>query len=234
MANAAGLSWIGPDRVLFSEIMAGTTLHMGIVTAKDNRAEERPIYFPAHERAMAHYSWLSPDQSSVLIVEMNAAAVWQRCRVTPMNGKSAGIPVGPDGACPAAAWSPDGAWIYLTVSVRGSSHIWRQGWRNHAPYGSPEQITFGPTEEEGLAMAPDGKSLIASVGVRQNSVWMHDPRGSEWSRRRGRHRSRCFRRTARGCTTCISETINRMPASCGRESPVSGNSKVVLPGLRIG
>src|SRR5580658_6842651 len=71
MANAAGLSWIGPDRVLFSEIMSGSVRHMGIVTAKQSRAEERAVYFPAHERAMAHYSWLSPGGDSVLIVEMN-------------------------------------------------------------------------------------------------------------------------------------------------------------------
>jgi hypothetical protein len=177
MVNAAGLSWISPDRVLFSMVEPGTALHMGVVTASESRAEERPIYLPPHERAMAHYSWLSPDRSSILIVEMNAAGVWQRCRVTPMDGKSPGIRVGPEGQCTEAAWSPDGRWAYLTVEVGGSSHIWRQAWRNHSPYGIPEQITFGPTEERGLAMAPDGKSLIASVGVRQSSVWTHDSKG---------------------------------------------------------
>ena len=156
MVNAAGLSWIGPDRVLFSEVMAGTRLHMGIVTAKESRAEERAIYFPAHERAMAHYSWLSPDRSSVLIVEMNSAGYWQRCRVAPMDGKSAGIQVGPQGACTAAAWSPDGRWMYLNVEVEGSTHLWRQRWRERAPDGNPEQITFGPTEEEGLAWRRTG------------------------------------------------------------------------------
>ncbi len=177
MANAAGLSWIGPDRVLFSEIMPGSVVHMGIVTAKESRAEERAIYFPAHDRGMAHYSWLSPDRSSVLIVEMDAAQAWQRCRVAPMDGKSAGTQVGPEGACAAGAWSPDGRWVYLNVEVGGSSHLWRQRWRNSAPDGKPEQITFGPTEEEGLAVAPDGESLIASIGVRQSSVWMHDASG---------------------------------------------------------
>ncbi len=177
MVNAAGLNWIGPDRVLFSEIMAGTALHMGVVTAKESRAEERAIYFPAHERAMAHYSWLSPDRRWVLIVEMNGAAEWQRCRVAPMDGNSAGVQVGPQGACTAATWSPDGRWIYLNVEVDGSTHLWRERWREGAPQGNPEQITFGPTEEEGLAAAPDGKSLIASVGVRQSSVWIHDAAG---------------------------------------------------------
>jgi hypothetical protein len=41
----------------------------------------------------------------------------------------------------------------------------------------PEQITFGPTEEEGLAVAPDGRSLITSVGVRRSEVWIHDAGG---------------------------------------------------------
>jgi len=177
MVNAAGLSWIGPDRVLFSEVMAGTALHMGIVTAKESRAEERSIYFPAHERAMAHYSWLSPDRSWVLIVEMNGANEFQRCRVAPMEGNLEGVAVGPQGACTAGAWSPDGRWMYLNVEVEGSTHLWRQRWRERAPDGNPEQITFGPTEEEGLALTPDGKSLIASVGLRQSSVGMHDAAG---------------------------------------------------------
>jgi Tol biopolymer transport system component/predicted Ser/Thr protein kinase len=178
MVNAAGLSWIGPDRVLFSEVETGTTLHMGIVTAKESRAEERAIYLPAHERAMAHYSWLSPDRDWVLIVEMNGANEWQRCRVVPMQGNSAGVQVGPQGACTAAAWSPDGQWMYLNADVDGSTHLWRQRWGEGAPKRNPEQITFGPTEEEGLAVAPDGKSLIASVGVRQSSVWTHDAAGN--------------------------------------------------------
>jgi Tol biopolymer transport system component len=78
----------------------------------------------------------------------------------------------------AAAWSPDGRWMYLNVRVDGSTHLWRQKWGRGAPQGDPEQITFGPTEEEGLAVAPDGKSLIASVGVRQSSVWTHDAAGN--------------------------------------------------------
>jgi hypothetical protein len=63
--------------------------------------------------------------------------------------------------------------MYFNVNVNGSSHLWRQRF----PNGVPEQITFGPTEEEGLAVAPDGKSLITSIGVRQSSVWLHDATG---------------------------------------------------------
>src|SRR5579871_6846664 len=68
MRNAAGLRWIGNGRILFSELESGTPLHMGIVTSLENRAEERRIYFPQGERAMAHYSYLSPDQKSILTV----------------------------------------------------------------------------------------------------------------------------------------------------------------------
>jgi Tol biopolymer transport system component/tRNA A-37 threonylcarbamoyl transferase component Bud32 len=168
--NAAGLSWFAPDRILFSEIMAGTAVHMGIATARENRAEEREIYFPSHERAMAHYSDLSPDQRSLLIVEMDRVQAWQRCRLMPMDGTSSGEQVGPEGACTAAAWSHDGKWMYFNMEVDGASHLWRQGF----PHGIPEQITFGPTEEQGLAVAPDGKSLITSIGARQSSVWLKD------------------------------------------------------------
>jgi eukaryotic-like serine/threonine-protein kinase len=95
----------------------------------------------------------------------------------PMDGRGSAIEVGPPGACSAAAWSPDGEWMYFNAKVRGAAHLWRQRWRNHAPAGDPEQITFGPTEEEGLAVAPDGRSLIASVGLEKSSVWIHDASG---------------------------------------------------------
>ena len=52
-------------------------------------------------------------------------------------------------------------------------HLWRQRF----PKGEAEQITSDPTQEEGIAIAPDGKSLITSVGIRQGSVWLHDKTG---------------------------------------------------------
>jgi hypothetical protein len=48
--------------------------------------------------------------------------------------------------------------MYFNVGMDGGTHLWRQ----RSPDGSPEQITFGPTEEDGLAVMPDGKSLITS------------------------------------------------------------------------
>jgi Tol biopolymer transport system component len=233
MANAAGLSWVSPDRVLFSEIMAGTVLHMGIVTAKESRAEERRIYFPAHERAMAHYSWPSPDRSSVLIVEMDPSQAWLRCRVTPMDGKSAGIQVGPAGACTAAGWSPDGRWMYLNAMVGGASHLWRQRWRNHAPDGEPQQITFGPTEEEGLAVAPDGKSLIASVGVRQSSVWTHDSAGDRMVSQEGSASAPALSADGKRLYYLLQKSNRTEVKDLWQRDLVSGNSRSVLPGLPI-
>jgi serine/threonine protein kinase/Tol biopolymer transport system component len=174
MPNAAGLSWYGPDRIVFSEVMPGTVAHMGIMTARENRADEHEVYFPNHERAMAHYSYPSPNQHSILLVEMDREGTFLRCRVVPFDGSSAGAQVGPQGACIAGAWSPDNRWMYFNVEVDGSTHLWRQ----RAPDGTPEQITFGPTEEEGLAMGPDGKYLVTSIGVRQSSVFTHDASGA--------------------------------------------------------
>jgi eukaryotic-like serine/threonine-protein kinase len=47
-------------------------------------------------------------------------------------------------------------------------------WRQRFQSGEAEQFTFGPTEEEGLAMAPDGRSLITAVSLGQRSVWVRD------------------------------------------------------------
>ena len=104
---------------------------------------------------------------------MDRTASWEPCRLVPLDGKSQGRKVGPDGGCTSAAWSPDGRWMYFSAVVGGSQHLWRQAY----PDGAPEQITFGATEEEGIAMAPDGRSLITSIGTSRSAVWIHDPAG---------------------------------------------------------
>jgi serine/threonine protein kinase len=172
LPNASGLTWIADHQVLFSEIKSG--LHMGIVTATDSRAASREIYIQPDEHAMAHYSHLSPDRRWVLVVEMNGAhAFTQPCRLVPFDGSSLGRQVGPRGTCLSAAWSPDGRWMYFAAVVAGASHLWRQRF----PDGPPEQITFGPLEEEGIAVAPDGRSLVTSIGMRRNAVWIHEAAG---------------------------------------------------------
>jgi WD40-like Beta Propeller Repeat len=63
--------------------------------------------------------------------------------------------------------------MYFASMVEGASHLWRQRF----PDGAPEQITFGPLEEEGIAVAPDGRSLVTSIGMRRSTVWIHDAAG---------------------------------------------------------
>ena len=173
LPNAAGLHWINDHEVMFGEIKGG--VHMGIVTATEGRADERDVYFPDHERGMAHYSFPSPDHKWILIPEMDRTGTFHSCRVVPFDGSSSGREVGPPGTCMSAAWSPDGTWMYFSANVQGSWHLWRQRFSG----GAPEQITFGPTTEEtGLAVAPDG-SLVSSVGRRQSTVWIHDASGQQ-------------------------------------------------------
>jgi DNA-binding winged helix-turn-helix (wHTH) protein/Tol biopolymer transport system component len=173
MQNAAALTWASANRVLFSEIRSQTSLHMAVVTATESRGNPRDVYVPASPTGMAHYAYLSPDGRQVLIVEMDTNG-WLPCRLVPFDSSSSGISVGPPYAsCTAAAWSPDGRWMYFAVAASGESHLWRQRF----PDGAPEQITFGITNDErGVVADPDG-SLITSIGAIQGTVWYHDARG---------------------------------------------------------
>ena len=173
LPNATGLSWIGNDRLLFSELREG--IHMSLATSNLSRTEKRDIYIPAdHTNGMVHRSSLSPDGRWVLAAEMDSRW-WVRCRLLPFDGSSIGREVGPEGSCTATQWSPDGRWMYFTVDTGSTGfHVWRQRF----PDGEPEQVTpRGATEEEGLAIAPDGKSLITAAGAQEASIWLHDERG---------------------------------------------------------
>ena len=172
LRNASGLIWTGPEQVLFSEIKMG--VHMGIVAAQENRIGARDIYLPETEPAMAHRSYLSPDGKWVLLVEMDPDHTWLPCRLLPIDGRVRGRYVGPlGGGCTVAAWSHDGKWMYFTSDHGGVNHIWRQRF----PDGQPEQLTSGPTEEEGIAIAPDGRSFVTAVALQNTSLWVHDAKG---------------------------------------------------------
>jgi eukaryotic-like serine/threonine-protein kinase len=180
LANASALTWIpgaSPPRVLFSRVDNG--IHMSIVTSTENATGSRTVYAPAVPNAMAHRSFLSPDRKHVLVVEMNTG--WAPCRLVPFEAgeqtespTGIGRKVGPSpGQCSSAAWSPDGRWMYLSVNTGSGYHIWRQRF----PDGIPEQLTFGATEEAGVAVDPDGRSFLTSVGTRQSTLWIHDANG---------------------------------------------------------
>ena len=170
LANAAGLTWLDDQHFLFSEIKSG--MHMGVVTATASRSERHEVYSPLHQRAMAHYAYASPDRRWALVIEMDHRPVWQPCRLVALDGGSPGEQVGPPGECTGAGWSPDGRWMFFTAVVDGKHHVWRQRF----PNGRPEQMTFGPEEEDGIAVMPDG-SLVTSIGVTQDAIWLHDRAG---------------------------------------------------------
>ena len=45
------------------------------------------------------------------------------------------------------------------------------------PMENRSKLTFGPTSQEGIAMAPDGKSLITVRRLADSTVWLHDKDG---------------------------------------------------------
>jgi len=63
--------------------------------------------------------------------------------------------------------------MYFTADTGEGPHLWRQ----KSDGETAEQITNGPTTEEGIAVAPDGRSIVSSVGTARSSVWIHDASG---------------------------------------------------------
>jgi len=171
LQNASALTWADRKHVVFSELKTGAP--MGIATATESRAGERDVYLPAEIASMAHRSWVSPDGNWVLISEMDMVG-WRPCRVLPFDGSTTGETAGPKAArCTYGGWSADGKTMYFSADAGDGYHIWRQRF----PRGVPEQLTFGATEEEGVAVSPDGRTLITSAGIKESTVWLHDSQG---------------------------------------------------------
>jgi serine/threonine protein kinase/Tol biopolymer transport system component len=228
LPNSSSLTWIQDGkRLLFSEIKQG--LHMAVVTSDEARGQSRDVYIPPGERSMAHHSYLSPDGGWVLVVEMNNQGGIGPCRAVPFDGRGNVRVVGPpDAACTSGAWSPDGKWLYISSNQGGKFHIWRQQF----PGGTPEQVTSGPTEEEGIAMAQDGRSLITSVGIQDSTVWIHDAQGERQISAEGSARAPQFSADSRQLYYLLS-----YGQTAGSELWVSdlatGTSKPVLSGYSL-
>ena len=228
LKNASSLTWIdGGQRLLFSEIKEG--LHMGVVTTNEGRGQSRTVYLPEEDRGMAHHSYLSPDGKWVLVVLMNGQGKLTRCRVVPFDGSEKEKLVGPaEGACTTGAWSPDGKWMYMSSNAGGRFHIWRQRF----PNGEPQQVTSGPTEEEGIAMAGDGASFLTSVGTFNTTLWVHDGAGEKQVSAEGD--------TAAGTFTADGKKLYYLKRS-GQEGNIeiwsteleSGKSDRVVPGYAV-
>ena len=231
LVNAASLTWIRPGALMFSRLKNGN--HMGVVTASETAADVKELYFPEHEARMVHRSWLSPDGRWVLVAEMDERGVFAPCQVISVSGATSRRPVGPAaGACTTAAWAPDGRQMYFTIDAGDGMHIWRQRF----PAGTPEQLTRGTaTQEEGLAMAPDGRSVISSVGQQRRGIWLRNgsaerqisPEGYAFWPQLSADGSRLVFRVSRGSAG------GRTPSELWMTDLTSGRVERLLPGKTI-
>jgi hypothetical protein len=110
-------------------------------------------------------------------------------------------------------------------------HIWRQAF----PDGVPQQLTASLGEEQGIAMAPDGGSLITSVGTLESSVWVHDQKGERQVSSQGF--SYDARISSDGKKVFYLEAANSSQGYRGGEVWVSdlstGQGSRVLPGIAV-
>ena len=124
----------------------------------------------------------------------------------------------------------------LGRGLDAAAHLWRQKF----PDGRPEQITFGPIEEEGVALAPDGRSLVTSAGNRRSGIWIHDAAGERaissegyaLAPRLSRDGTRVFYLFAQDL---VAWYLGWRPASAELRSVdlVSGKTDSVLPGVSV-
>jgi hypothetical protein len=139
------------------------------------KAGRRTLYFLPHERAMAHYSYASPDRKWALIVEMDRTGT-ESLPALPLDGTwkagkcPAGFvlpPVGPrtGSGCISApqpkgrrfnALHPFGAGIYGASGSRWNARTDLAPPRRRASYCAGRRF------------------LITSVGVRRSEIWIHD------------------------------------------------------------
>jgi DNA-binding winged helix-turn-helix (wHTH) protein/Tol biopolymer transport system component len=226
--NAAGMVWLDRNRVLFSEIKTGQ--HMGVVAGTISRSDLRELYFPAHERGMAHYTYPAPDGRSALVVEMDKDGRWLPCRLLALDGRFESRPVGPATPCGAAGWSPDQRSMYFSaLAGDGRVHLWRQ----RSPDEAPEQLTFGPTSETGVAIDRDGRSLVTSIGVSARTLWQHDARGDRQLSSEGVVQAASFSQDGRWLYYLLRLESEGEGYELRRMSVDGGTSEVVLPAVFV-
>ena len=96
---------------------------------------------------------------------------------------------------------------------------------------APEQITSGPTSEEGIAMAPDGRSLITAVGLHQKAIWIRDSRGERQISIQGHASQPMF--SADGMTLFY-VVDNAGAFELWSADVATGRTEPVLPGFSLG
>jgi hypothetical protein len=123
--------------------------------------------------------------------------------------------------------------MYVSSSAGGSFHIWRQRFAGSERPPPPEQITSGPTEEEGIAMAPDGQSFITAVGLEQGSVWLHDSKGERQVSLEGDAYRPRFTPDGKRLLYLVLKSAGPERSELWMTELDSGRSEPVLPGFLI-
>ena len=177
LTNASGLTWIphgiwttSAPLVLFSEL-TGRGNQMAIVSSTESRTEHRTVYMPPET------AWPTAPISR----RIGSRSSWLRW---PTRGCPAGwcpstaaLPESPSARRRRSAPTPPGpptgnGCISPPIPETGTT-----SGGSVSRTGTPEQVTFGVTQEEGIEFAPDGRSFVTSIGTSQSTVWVHDSRG---------------------------------------------------------
>jgi hypothetical protein len=119
--------------------------------------------------------------------------------------------------------------MYFSVYVGANSHLWRQQF----PGGTPEQITSGTTEESGIAVAPDGRSLVTSVGIRHSAIWIHDAAGDRALTSEGVASYPRLSADGTRVNYLLQQNATSSPGGLRSLDLVSGKTDSLLPGLLV-
>jgi eukaryotic-like serine/threonine-protein kinase len=124
--------------------------------------------------------------------------------------------------------------MYFSSSAGNAFHAWRQRYSVRETLEPPEQITSGPTEEEGLAIAPDGRSFITAVGMKRRSVWLHDSKGERAVSLEGYALNPTFTPDGKKLVYFVSESASAHRGELWIADLSTNLNERLLPGLSIG
>ena len=181
-------------------------LHMGLVTATEDRRDARQIYLTGPRARHGAFflsiarSRLGPRRRDGKTRDLGSVAGC--CRSTEVP---AGQPVGPAGSVPPPRRGPPTRdWMCTSPrEVDGLSHLWRQRF----PDGTPQPLTSGPTTEEARCGGCAGRTIAGDLDrhAARARCGCIRRQASGCCLRRVTHRIHDSRRTGHGCITCCAE-----------------------------
>jgi Tol biopolymer transport system component len=123
--------------------------------------------------------------------------------------------------------------MYISADAGDGFHIWRQRFYAGGTLPPPEQITSGPTTEEGITLAPDGRSFITAVGLQQSSVWIHDSKGDRQVSVEGYASHPKFTGDGKRLLYTVQKSVSPARSELWIADTDSGHSEPLLPGFLV-